>query len=84
MVKENVPRNWQEISQVLLSGSTASLICSCQLVVGVLLDLAFLAMGFSGMGWCPALPVRSWYLAGKLWELGDKWHCNDAHFVQVS
>ena len=65
MVKENVPRNWQDISQVLLSGSTASLICTCQLVVGVLLDLAFLAMGFSGMGWCPALPVRSWYLAGK-------------------
>ena len=57
-------KDWRLISQVLLGGTTALLII--QLVVGVPLDIAFIAMGFSGMGWCPAVPVLPWYLVGKL------------------
>ena len=54
---------FEKISNVLLGGTTAILIC--QAVVGVPLDIAFIAMGFSGMGWCPVAPILPWYLVGK-------------------
>ena len=60
---EDFQKNFDAISKVLLGGTVGALIC--QAIVGIPLDIAFIVMGFSGMGWCPVAPMLPWYLVGK-------------------